>query len=130
VTKCRDLPKSVTANLRYQDTFHIPFGAQYTPHADGRFPAGYAFDNSMVSNPSRSVAAPVGNQSRFGAGAQYALSESLIAGLAYEFMWQGDLGLHQTSSGPARGTVAGHFPSVNINFFSINLIWKLRGARN
>ncbi len=87
--------------------------------------AGFDFDNSMVSSSSRSVLAPLGDQYRFGAGAQHALSESLIAGFQYEFQWQGDLGLYQTSPGAdAPETVAGHF-NVNINFFSMNLVWKL-----
>jgi long-chain fatty acid transport protein len=118
-------PKSVTANLRYQDTFHLALGTQYHPSLPWTLSAGFAFDNSMVSAASRSVAAPIGNQWRFGAGAQYALSETLILGFAYELMWQGNLGLYQTTlGGPVRGTVAGQFPSVNLNFFSINLIWK------
>ena len=118
-------PKSVTANLRYQDTFHLALGTQYRPARRWMLSTGFAFDNSMVSATSRSVSAPIGNQSRFGAGAQYALNESLLLGFAYEFMWQGNLGLFQTSPGPVRGTVAGHFPGVNINFFTINLTWKI-----
>jgi long-chain fatty acid transport protein len=120
-------PKGVTANLRYQDTFHLALGTQYNPARRWRLSAGFAFDNSMVSAASRSVSAPIGNQSRFGAGAQYALSESLVLGFAYEFMWQGNLGLYQTTrGGPVRGTIVGHFPSVNLNFFTINLSWKPR----
>jgi long-chain fatty acid transport protein len=120
-------PKSVTANLRYQDTFHFALGTQYHPSLSWTLSTGFAFDNSMVSATSRTVSAAVGNQWRFGAGAQYALSESLILGFAYELMWQGNLGLYQTTlGGPVRGTVAGQYPSVNLNFFSINLIWKTR----
>jgi long-chain fatty acid transport protein len=120
-------PKSVTANLRYQDTFHVALGGQYHPSLPWTLSAGFAFDNSMVSAPSRSTAAPIGNQWRWGAGAQYSLSESLIVGFSYELLWGGDLGLYQTTKGgPARGTVAGQFPSVNINFFSVSLIWKAR----
>ncbi|HYL57367.1 MAG TPA: outer membrane protein transport protein [Candidatus Acidoferrales bacterium] len=116
-------PKSATANLRYQDTFHLAAGTQYKPSRRLTWNAGFAFDNSMVSGPSRSVAAPVGDQYRFGAGAQYALTEALTAGAAYEFMWQGDLGLQQGTE-PVRGTVAGRFRNVNISFFSFNLVWK------
>jgi hypothetical protein len=29
------------------------------------------------------------------------------------------------SSNRVQGTVVGRFPNININFFSINLIWKL-----
>jgi long-chain fatty acid transport protein len=117
-------PRSITANLKYQDTFHLALGTQYHPVPKWMLSAGFAFDNSMVSAPARSVAAPIGNQWRYGAGAQYALNEAMTLGFAYEFLWGGNLGLNQTA-GPVRGTVAGQFPSVNINFFSINFTWKL-----
>ena len=43
----------------------------------------------------------------------------------YEFQWQGNPRLYQTSPGnDVRGTVAGHFNNVNINFFSMNLVWR------
>jgi long-chain fatty acid transport protein len=120
-------PKSVTSNLRYQDTFHFALGTQYHPSLPWTLSAGFAFDNSMVSATSRSVSAPVGNAWRIGAGAQYALTETLVLGFAYELMWQGNLGLYQNiQAAPSRGLVAGQFPSVNLNFFSINLIWKAR----
>ncbi|MBV8773700.1 MAG: outer membrane protein transport protein [Deltaproteobacteria bacterium] len=118
-------PRTETANLRYQDTFHFALGTQYRPSLAWLLSTGFAFDNSMVSAPSRSVSAPVGNAWRIGAGAQYALTESLILGFAYELMWQGNLGLYQSIKGDAsRGLVAGQFPSVNLNFFSINLTWR------
>jgi long-chain fatty acid transport protein len=118
-------PKTETANLRYQDTFHVALGTEYKPVRRWMLTAGFAFDNSMVSAPSRSASAPVGNAWRIGAGAQYSLTDSLVVGFAYEFMWQGNLGLYQTTLGdPARGLVAGQFPSVNLNFFSINITWK------
>jgi len=120
-------PTSVTANLRYQDTFHLALGTQYRPSRHWILSTGFAFDNSMVSATSRSVSAPFGNNWRFGAGAQYALNEALELGFAYEFLWQGSPPLYQTTrGGPVRGTVAGHFPSANANFFSINLSWKSR----
>jgi long-chain fatty acid transport protein len=118
-------PRTETANLRYQDTFHVALGTEYKPVRRWMLTAGFAFDNSMVSAPSRSASAPIGNAWRIGAGAQYSLTESLVLGFAYEFMWQGNLGLYQTTRGdPARGLVAGQFPSVNLNFFSINITWK------
>jgi long-chain fatty acid transport protein len=121
-----DNPKSVTNNLRYQDTFHLATGTQYRLSSSWLLSAGFAFDNSMVSATSRSVAAPIGNQWRWGTGAQYAISESLILSFAYELLWGGNLGLYQTTKGgPVRGTVAGQFPSVNLNFFTVNLTWKL-----
>jgi hypothetical protein len=66
-------------------------------------------------------------EGRIGAGAQCALTETLVLGFAYELLWQGDLGLYQAIKGDAsRGLVAGQFPSVNLNFFSINLTRRAR----
>jgi hypothetical protein len=45
----------------------------------------------------------------------------MTLGVAYEFQWQGDLGLHQ-SANAIHGTVGGRFSNVNINFF--NFIWR------
>jgi long-chain fatty acid transport protein len=121
-------PKSRTINLRYQDTFDLAIGTQYRAAKRWLLSAGFDFDNSFVSSASRTVLTPLGNQYRFGTGAQYAFSEALIGGFQYEFQWQGNPGLYQTSPGPVRGTVAGHYSSVNLNFFSMNLIWKLGSA--
>jgi long-chain fatty acid transport protein len=117
-------PKSVTGNLRYQDTFHLAIGTQYRPSQPWTLSAGFAFDNSMVSSASRSVSSPVGDQYRYGMGAQYAMSDSLTLGFAYEFLWEGDMGLSQ-GRGPVLGTVAGQFSGAYINFFCINLVWKI-----
>jgi hypothetical protein len=75
----------------------------------------------MVSSPSRSVSAPLGNQWRYGVGAQYALNNAMTLGAACEFQWQGDLGLHR-SANAIQGTAAGPFSNVNISFF--NFIWR------
>jgi long-chain fatty acid transport protein len=116
-------PKNLTANLKYQDTFHIAIGTQYQAFEKWLLSAGFAFDNSMVSDAARTVTAPVGNQYRYGFGAQYDWSESVKLGMAYEFQWQGDLSLSQ-GAGPVRGTVAGEFSDVFVNFFAFNMIWK------
>jgi long-chain fatty acid transport protein len=116
-------PHNATVNLRYQDTFDVALGTQFKVSDPLMLSAGFAFDNSMVSSTSRTVAAPIGNQWRFGLGAQYALNKAMTLGAGYEFQWQGDLGLYQ-SANRIQGTVAGRFSNVNINFFNINFIWR------
>jgi long-chain fatty acid transport protein len=116
-------PKSATTNLRYQDTFTAAIGTEYRVSEPLSLSTGFSFDNSMVSAPSRSVAAPIGNQNRFGFGAQYRINNALSAGFDYEFQWQGDLGLYQ-SNNRAQGTVAGRISNVNINFFAVNFVYK------
>jgi long-subunit fatty acid transport protein len=69
-------PHSATANLRYQDTFDVAIGTQIRVSDQLMLSTGFDFDNSMVSSPSRSVSAPLGNQWRYGVGAQYALNKA------------------------------------------------------
>ena len=103
-------PTSGTADFRYQDTFNLAIGSQYRPSERWLLSAGFDFDNSMVSDASRTVLTPIGNQYRFRVGTQYTLNQSLIAGFQYEFQWQGNPRLYHTSPGnDVRGTVAGHF---------------------
>jgi long-chain fatty acid transport protein len=116
-------PKSLSKNLHFQDTFHLAAGTQYQLMPQWMLSCGFAFDNSAVGTPMRTVNLPVGDQYRFGAGAQYAWSKKITFGFADEFMYQGELPVHQ-SAGPVRGTVAGQFTNTFINFFSLNMIYK------
>lgn len=116
-------PKSLSKNLHFQDTFHLAAGTQYQLMQQWMLSCGFAFDNSAVGSPMRTVNLPVGDQYRFGAGAQYAWSKKITFGFADEFMYQGELPIHQ-NAGPVRGTVAGQFTNTFINFFSLNMIYK------
>ncbi|HUY19446.1 MAG TPA: outer membrane protein transport protein [Candidatus Binataceae bacterium] len=116
-------PKSLTKNLHFQDTFHLAAGTQYQLMPGWMLSCGFAFDNSAVGTPMRTVSLPIGDQYRFGAGVQYAWSRKITLGFADEFMYQGELPVSQ-NSGPVLGTVAGQFTNTFINFFSLNLIYK------
>ena len=116
-------PRSLTKNLHFQDTFHLAAGAQYQLMPQWMLSCGFAFDNSAVGTPMRTVNLPVGDQYRLGAGVQYSYSKKIKFGFADEFMYQGELPIYQ-SAGPVRGTVAGQFTNAFINFFSLNMIYK------
>lgn len=116
-------PKSLTKNLHFQDTFHLAAGSQYQLMPQWILSCGFAFDNSAVGTPMRTVNLPVGDQYRFGAGVQYAWSKKTTLGFADEFMYQGEMPLYQ-SAGPVRGTVAGQFTNTFVNFFSLNMTYK------
>ena len=116
-------PKSLSKNLHFQDTFHLAAGTQYQLMPQWMLSCGFAFDNSAVGTPMRTVNLPVGDQYRFGAGVQYAYSKKITLGFADEFMYTGELPIDQ-SAGPVRGTVAGHFTNTFFNFFSLNMIYK------
>jgi long-chain fatty acid transport protein len=120
-------PKSLTKNLHFQDTFHLAAGTQYQLLRQWMLSCGFAFDNSAVGSPMRTVSLPVGDQYRFGAGVQYAWSKKITLGFADEFMYQGELPVYQ-SSGPILGTVAGQFTNTFFNFFSLNMAYKFGGG--
>jgi long-chain fatty acid transport protein len=116
-------PKSLTKSLHFQDTFHVAAGTQYQLMPQWMLSCGFAFDNSAVGTPMRTVNLPVGDQYRFGVGVQYAWSKKIKLGFAEEFMYMGEMPVYQ-NAGPVRGTVAGQFTNTFINFFSLNLTYK------
>jgi long-chain fatty acid transport protein len=116
-------PKSLSKNLHFQDTFHIAAGTQYQLMPQWMLSCGFAFDNSAVGNPMRTVNLPVGDQYRFGAGVQYAWNKRITLGFADEFLYSGEMSVHQSES-PVLGTVAGQFTNAFLNFFSLNMVYR------
>ena len=116
-------PVSLSKNLHFQDTFHIAAGSQYRLTPQWMLSCGFAFDNSAVGTPMRTVSLPVGDQYRFGAGVQYAWNKKITLGFAEEFMYMGEMPVYQ-NGGPVLGTVAGQFTNTFINFFTLNMIYK------
>ena len=116
-------PKSLSKNLHFQDTFHIAAGSQYQLTPQWMLSCGFAFDNSAVGTPMRTVSLPVGDEYRFGAGVQYAWNKKITLGFAEEFLYTGELPVYQ-NGGPVLGTVSGQFTNTFINFFTLNVIYK------
>ena len=116
-------PKSLTANLNYQDTWHGAIGAQYRASEKWLLSAGVAYDSSAVSDANRTLSAPMGQAYRFGLGAQWQISEKVNLGAAYEFMWVGDMPVTQNSA--YRGNVSGGFNDTWFSFFTLTLNWKI-----
>jgi long-chain fatty acid transport protein len=98
---------TVTANLKFQDTWHGAVGAQYRASEKWLLSGGVAFDSSAVDNANRTITLPVGQDWRFGLGAQYQISQNVNLGAAHEFMWGGNLPVDQGTTGSLRGRVAG-----------------------
>ena len=120
-------PKSLSKNLHFQDTFHIAGGSQYRLTPQWMLSCGFAFDNSAVGTPMRTVTLPVGDQYRFGAGVQYFYSKKVTLGFAEEFMYMGEMPVYQ-AGGPVLGTVAGQFTNAFYNFFTLNATYKFGGS--
>lgn len=115
-------PTSLTAELEYKDTWHGAVGAQYKPVDNWLFSAGFAYDTSAVDDENRTFSAPMGESYRIGVGAQWQVSNSVNLGVAYEFLWAGDMSVEQDS--PVRGRVAGAYEDAWFSFFNVNLAWR------
>ncbi len=115
---------SATLNLNYKDTWHVALGAQIQVAQGWLLSSGVSYDSSMISDQQRTPSLPVGAALRFAAGIQHPVSESVELGFAYEFLWGGTLPLDQ-NRGPLSGRLAGAYNSTFLNFFALNVNWKL-----
>jgi long-chain fatty acid transport protein len=115
---------TTTLNANYEDTWHGALGAQFKASDQWLLSAGAAFDSSAVSSANRTVTAPMGQAWRFGVGAIYQLSEKVNLGLAYEFLWGGNMSVDQGVNNPVRGRVSGSYNDTWFSFASLSLGWK------
>jgi long-chain fatty acid transport protein len=116
-------PTSLTKNMHYQDTWHGAIGAQYRLNETWTFSTGFAYDSSAVSDADRTLALPMGEAYRIGLGAAWQMSKAVSLGVAYEFMWAGDMSVVQDST--YRGRVSGSFDDTSFHFLSVGLNWKI-----
>ena len=116
-------PTSLTVDNDYNDTWHAALGTQYRHSPEWTFTGGVAYDSSAVDDDRRSVVIPMGEAWRFALGAQYALTQNLTLGAAYEFMWSGDMSVDQYR-GPLAGTVSGEYDNTSFSVFALNVSWK------
>lgn len=107
----------VTADRRYDDTWHAALGLRYRPGADWTWNSGIAYDSSMVEDENRTLDLAVGAAWRFGFGATLARNQSVSYRFGYEIIWQGDLDA-DVSRGPLSGRVSGEFGDTAIHAFA------------
>lgn len=115
---------SLTENLNYQDTWHVAVGVQYKLSDTWQITGGVAYDSSAVDNANRTVTVPMGQAYRIGVGTRWQVSEVINVGLAYEFLWAGDMAVDQGTDISLRGRVAGAYDNAWFSFFTANLVWK------
>ena len=119
---------STTTSLNYQDTYHVALGNRYRVNQAWLINSGFAWDSSMIPNKNYSVSLPVGQQFRFGLGAEWQASPKLNVAFSYELAYGGDLSVNQ-NRGPLAGAVVGNFPTSYVNFFQVSFIWGSGGSR-
>jgi long-chain fatty acid transport protein len=115
--------RSTTANLNYDDTWGVALGTRYKFAPDWLWMVGFAYDSSPISSSKdRSPALPLDQQFRVGTGVQYALSERLTIGVAYEYLNLGEADINRSK--PLAGTIQGKYSTNEIHFFNATVSWK------
>ena len=89
VTSPTATSRSATANLDYDDTWGFALGTRYKFAEGWSWSVGGAFDTSPLKNKQRTPALPLDQQYRIGTGVQYALSDRITLGAAYEYAEHG-----------------------------------------
>jgi long-chain fatty acid transport protein len=115
---------SATVQLHYVDSWHGALGAQIRVAPTWLLSTGVSFDSSIVSDQDRTPSLPLGASWRIAAGVQHPVSDSVELGAAYEFLWCGDLPMDQ-QRGPLSGRLEGTYRGVMLNFFAVNVKWRL-----
>jgi long-chain fatty acid transport protein len=111
------------ADANFDNTWHYAIGARYRLDSAWSVSAGFAYDESPVSNSNRTVAMPLDRQRRYAVGVQYRFREDLTLGAAYEYMDAGDAPVDQ-SGGVLRGDFKGEMDSNGFHFFALNANWR------
>jgi long-chain fatty acid transport protein len=117
----RDTPEETTADLKYEDVYHVGVGAQYQYDSKWRYSAGVSYDSALSKGKHRSAMIPMGEMTRFGGGVEYRKRDDLTIGAAADIMWEGDLSLSNDSDG---GTLSGEYENVFLAFFTVYAKWQ------
>jgi long-chain fatty acid transport protein len=122
VTSTTGSSRSATANLDYDDTWGFAVGTRYKFAEGWSWSVGGAFDTSPLKNKNRGPALPLDQQYRIGTGVQYALSDRITLGAAYEYLNLGSAKIDR--SRPLAGTLKGDYSTNEIHWFNVTMAWK------
>lgn len=111
----------VTADLKFDDTWHFGVGAQYKYTPKWTINTGVAYDTGLSGKKHRSLAIPMGKMYRFGIGTEYRKRNDLTIGAAMDVLYEGDL---QISSDSGGGRVDGEYENVFLSFFTVYAKWQ------
>ena len=111
----------VTAELEYDDVWHVGVGAQYKYNSKWTINGGFSFDTALSSDKHRSLAIPLGKMYRFGTGAEYKKRNDLTLGAAITVMYEGNLPIDADSNG---GHVSGRYKNVSLTFVTVYEKWQ------
>jgi len=104
---------------RMKDTWHGAVGVQYRPTQKWRLNAGVAFDSTPYRDQHDvAMTLPIGDEWRFGTGAQYQITPASNIGVAVEYLHM------QSSYVNAPAVFAGHYDSPHLWFASVNYSYQ------
>jgi len=101
----------------WKDTWHFAGGVHYRLSDPWLLQFGVAYDTSPVDAEDRTADMPVDRQIRFTIGTQYAKSEKLTIGGAFEYADLGDAEINSSN-------LIGSYKNNNLLAFIINFNWK------
>lgn len=113
--------RDLTLDRKFDDTWHFALGFQYQIDDPWLISVGIAYDESPVSDSSRTPDMPLDRQWRYATGLQYDLNEDMTLGCAYELLDAGDAEINQ-NRGALSGALVGDYSTNIIHFFNVNLI--------
>src|SRR5262249_49375938 len=113
----------LTAQLGYDDTWHVGVGAEVQLSEPWRLQFGIAYDSSMTDDSNRSLSLSLASQLRLGLGAQVAVDPHWGLGFATEFLWGGSPRV-DVDRGPLSGHVSGRYGSTWLLFTNFSFTWK------
>ncbi len=114
---------SKTVDAHYKDTYHLSLGTQYQATPKWLWSAGVAYDTSAVSDSSRTVTVPMGEQWRLGTGVTYALDKSTDLNLSWDVIWMGDLPVDQSKKLSGE-RLSGQYDAAWIQTLTGNATWR------
>ena len=123
ITVSSEESADITADRKYEDTWHVAAGGQYRISEPWLWSFGVAYDSSIVEDEDRTADLPLGEAWRFGTGAQYKYKKNLDLSLAYELLWAGDLPM-DVDRGPLAGRVSGDYNDTYMHFIHLALNWR------
>ena len=115
--------RSATTDLGYKDTWGFALGGRWRFMPRWSWSAGFAYDTSPMSKSERTPALPLDQQFRIGTGIQYALSERITLGAAYEYLNLGE-GDIDVDRGPLAGSLQGNYSTNEVHYVNATLAWK------
>lgn len=109
-----------SSNDKFQDTYQIAFGTQFTVNPNIKWNAGVAYDTSMFKHQyNGDVTIPTGGAIRIGTGIDYALSGGRTLGFAFTGVF-----IDSSEVSDLTESLNGHYHNPALYFFTTTYSWS------